>query len=194
LRGVAAEYMPFFPEQRQRERWLVLRARRGASQAPFDKLLILGSAVNPPTRAGMAELLIWLRSRPPAPRLAVKVIGYGTEVFRDFQTDQLAILGALSDANLQDQLVGARAAILHQPAAAGALIRVSEMLLAGIPVFANAIAARSTSQYDGVATYESFAELGAMLDSGGLEVPPVPEPPTAFERSFLETISAWNQL
>jgi hypothetical protein len=192
LRGVAAEYLPFFPEPRQRERWLALRAQRGASVASFDTHLILGSAVNPPTRAGMGELLTWLRSRAVAPRSVVKVIGYGTEVFRDLQNDRVAVLGQLNDADLQDELVRARGVILHQPAAVGALIRVSEMLLAGVPIFANAVAARSTSQYEGVATYESFPELASMLDSREhLETPPVPDPPTAFERGFLEAITTW---
>ena len=192
LRGVAAEYLPFFPDRAQRERWLTLRADRNPNRAPFDRTLVLGSAVNPPTQAGMAELLGWMASTPPSSLSAVKVIGYGTEIFRDLQNSQIEVLGALPDEALREHLLRARAVILHQPAAVGALIRVSEMLLAGVPVFANPIAARSTSQYEGVAVYESFAELASLLaDPERLVSPPAPAPPTAFEDAFLETISSW---
>lgn len=192
LRGVDAEYLPFFPDPQQRQRWLTLRAERQAQRASFDRCLVLGSAVNPPTRAGMAELLTWLTSSPLPSLPVVKVIGYGTEIFRDLQNGQVEVLGALSDDALGEHLLRARAVILHQPAAVGALIRVSEMLLAGVPIFANAIAARSTSQYRGIAVYESFAELASMLAGCEFaEAPPVPEPSTSFESRFLETVFRW---
>jgi hypothetical protein len=192
LRGVAAEYLPFFPDPPQRQRWLNLRRERRMNRDALDRYLVLGSAVNPPTRAGMAELLTWLTASPSASLSPVKVIGYGTEIFRDLQNGQVEVLGTLNDEALEEHLLRARAVILHQPAAVGALIRVSEMLLAGVPIFANAIAARSTSQYHGVVVYESFAELGSMLTNCELpESPPVPEPSNSFERSFLETIFRW---
>ena len=192
LRGVAAEYLPFFPDRAQREQWLTFRADRLAYGAPFDRTLLLGSAVNPPTQAGMAEFLGWMASTSPASLLPLKVIGYGTEIFRDLQKPQIEVLGGLSDEALREHLLRARAVVLHQPAAVGALIRVSEMLLAGVPVFANPIAARSTGQYQGVAVYESFAELVSLAaDPARLVAPPVPEPPAAFENSFLEAISGW---
>jgi hypothetical protein len=187
LRGVAAEYLPFFPDPGQRRRWLELRAQR---TGPFDRFVALGSAWNPPTRAGMRDLLAWM-SAAETPPLPVHVVGYGTEVMRDLHRDGLEIHGALDDEALEAHLRRARAVLLHQPAAVGALIRVSEMLLAGIPVLANPIAARSTSQYEGVTTYESFTQLGTLLRRQDWEAPPIPMGPSELERAFVQKVIDW---
>lgn len=187
LRGIGAEYLPFFPDPHQRERWLTLRRRRSG---PFDRYVVLGSAVNPPTRAGMQELLSWMKAGS-RPRLPVHVVGYGTEVLRELAGDGITIHGALPDGDLEEHLCRARAVVLHQQAAIGALIRVSEMLLAGVPVVASAIAARSTSQYQGVAVYESFLELASLLERETWEVPPTPQVPQRLERQFVDAVAAW---
>jgi hypothetical protein len=188
LRGVNAEFLPFFPPVGERSPWLEVRSRRQTpAQGPY---LVLGSAANPPTRAGMRDVLRWWGSEagPPAP---VQVIGYGTESLKELQNDRIEVLGAVDDAALREHVSRARAVILHQFAAIGALIRVSEMLLAGVPVVASGIAARSTRQYQGLTVYDSFFELGRILSQGELPVPPVPDPPTSAEDAFLRLIAGW---
>jgi hypothetical protein len=190
LREIDAAYLPFFPDPLQRERWLDFRRRRSA---PCDRFVVLGSAVNPPTRAGMHELLSWIRSEPASSGEPIHVIGYGTESLRDLAGGRIVIHGGVDDTVLEDHLLRARAVILHQRAAVGALIRVSEMLLAGVPVLASAMAARSTSQYAGVIAYESLAELASLLRRGSWEQPPIPTPPAKFEEDFVNTIAEWAE-
>jgi glycosyltransferase involved in cell wall biosynthesis len=187
LRGIDAQYVPFFPGAAERERWLALRAAR---QGPFDRYVILGSAVNPPTRAGIHDILRWLASAPDTARAEIHVAGYGTEVFRELASDRIKVHGALGDDELFAQLRRARAVLLHQGAAVGALIRVSEMLLAGIPVIANPIAARSTGQYQGVVIYESMQQLAGLLGRETWEPPPLPGVPDALEHEFIEDVRA----
>jgi len=189
LRGIDAAYLPFFPDLVQRERWLKLRSLRAA---PFDRYVVLGTAFNPPTKAGMHELLSWMNSMERSNRLPVHVVGYGTEALRDLQCEGITIHGGLDDADLEAHLARARAVVLYQRAAVGALIRVSEMLLAGIPVIASGIAARSTAQYRGVTVFESFAELASLLARESWDVPPIPEAPEQLERTFVNTVSEWS--
>jgi hypothetical protein len=188
LRGVDAAYLPFFPSAPERKPWAELRGQRNGS---FDRYVVLGSAVNRPTRAGMEELLQWMRSTPDALKTPVHVIGYGTEAFRELSTDGLIVHGTLPDAELRAHLTRARAVLLHQVAAVGALIRVSEMLLAGIPIAVSAIAARSTSQYQGIAVYESLPQLGSLLRGNDWSTPPVPGAPDLLERQFVNVVEAW---
>ena len=188
LRGVDADYLPFFPDHVQRERWLGLRRLR---TGPFDRYVVLGTAFNPPTRAGMRELITWMNSDEASLRTPVHVVGYGTEALQDLRSERVMIHGGIDDVALEAHLARARAVVLYQRAAVGALIRVSEMLLAGIPVAASAIAARSTGHYQGVTIFESFPELASLLARDGWDSPPIPEAPARLERGFVETVAKW---
>ena len=190
LRGIAAEYLPFFPDAACQNAWLAVRAGRAQRREPPAGFVLLGSAVNPPTRAGVRELLTWLRAHasPAAPEM--HVVGYGTEVFKDFESPGIHVHGAVGEAALHALLVRARAVVLHQTAAVGALTRISEILLAGVPILASPTAARSTDRYRGVVTYESFADLRRLL-LDDWPTPPIPEPPELLERAFLRQISDW---
>jgi hypothetical protein len=190
LRGIAADYLPFFPDPGQRQRWLDLRSRR---QGPFDRFVVLGSVTNPPTRAGILELLSWFKTGGGPRDVPLYVVGHGTEGFKHLGSDRVIVEGTLDDAALEGHLLKARAVILHQPAAVGALIRVSEMLLAGIPLLANPIAARSTAPYQGIEVYESLAELSALLECAVWPQPPVPEAPTALEQAFVRNVEEWSR-
>lgn len=190
LRGVAAQYLPFFPDQVCRDAWLAVRARRSAAREPFQGFVLLGSAVNPPTRAGIQELLTSFAGHDRPGGDALHVVGYGTEVFKPLESPGITVHGGLDDEALHALLAGARGVILHQPHAIGALTRIPEMLVAGLPILASPIAARSTSQYQGVVVYDSFAELQHLMGRP-LSTPPMPDPPSTLEQAFRQQISAW---
>jgi hypothetical protein len=190
LRGVAASYLPFFPDPELRRRWLDLRSRR---VGPRDRFVVLGSATNPPTRAGIVELIDWFRGRGTPGEVPIHVVGHGTESLSGLGGGRIVVEGHLPEAELDAHLVRARAVILHQPAAVGALIRVSEMLLAGIPLLANPIAARSTAGYEGVRVYESLPELSRLLAEDELPPPPVPPPPAGLEQEFVANVAEWSR-
>jgi hypothetical protein len=185
LRGVAAEYLPFFPDASLKRRWLDLRRRR---TGPFDRFVVLGSAVNPPTRAGIIEFLDWARTGGGPRDVPIHVVGHGTQELRHLGGGNVFVEGSLDDAALEAHLLRARAVILHQPAAVGALIRVSEMLLAGIPLLANPVAARSTAGYAGLTVYESLTDLSRLLESAGWPEPPVPEAPISLQGAFTHAV------
>ena len=65
--------------------------------------------------------------------------------------------------------------IIYQPPTTGALTRIPEMLLAGIPVYANFDAARNYFNVDGVIQYHSFEELLNVLSM------PAPSSPIGYE-------------
>jgi hypothetical protein len=70
---------------------------------------------------------------------------------------------------------------------AGAVTRIPEALLAGIPVIANRNAARDQPETPGVHVYEDAAEF-AELVRARLPYPPPPPEPVAAQRRFTEQL------
>jgi hypothetical protein len=64
-------------------------------------------------------------------------------------------------------------AVVFQTRGSGALTRIPELLLAGLPVICNPHAARSAQQYDGVEIFDTDEELVSLLNARA----PMPVPP-----------------
>ena len=161
LHGIDSEYFPYYPPRNILADLEQIRSKRESSTK--EGFFILGSAVNPFTREGTRELLGWLYPFLDSLSQDIRVGGYGSEVLRDiYDHPRLHFLGPLSEEDLHGELVRCSAIIAHQKAGAGALTRVSEALIAGIPVIANPIAARG--YMDGnVTVYETAAQLLSLL-------------------------------
>jgi hypothetical protein len=186
--GISADYLPYYPPAFLRESLRQVREKRLLSRP--RRILLLGSVGNPPTLAGMRKIIDVLKHFPNGTSLQVDIAGYQTERLRDRVDGTLFRLhGGVSQARLNELLEDTRAVIIHQDTGAGALTRIPEMLVAGIPVLANHIAARSASQYSGVHTYSSNEELFQLLDAP-LETPDELEPPRKAEERFVEKLDA----
>ena len=182
--GIGASYLPYFPAPPLEQELLKVReARRNVAGTRF---LILGSAVNPPTRAGLVALLGALQSFPMP--LAVDIAGSGTEeLASEITRPGFTVHGTVSPGQLDRLLLSARAAIVHQAPSSGALTRIPELLLAGIPVLANENASRSSWSYAGLYPYSDFAELQALMASDQPEPHP-PARPVRAEQSFIDCV------
>jgi hypothetical protein len=75
-------------------------------------------------------------------------------------------------------MVHCSALLIHTVAGAGAVTRIPEALLAGIPVIANSNAARDQFGTPGVHVYANRAEFAALVRAR-LPVPPAPPAPAA---------------
>jgi hypothetical protein len=167
---------------------LGIRARRRA--ATPTRLLLLGSIGNPPTAAGMRELLHLLGSLPGGRALPVDIAGFGTEALAPHLIGtSYRLHGSVNQELLADLLVQAKVLLAHQTAAAGALTRIPEMLCAGVPVVANPVAARSATELPGVHIYDSTAGLEELIHLH-FESPPVPEKPVHAEQLLIQELAA----
>lgn len=147
LWGVKATFLPYeLPKVVQAEMDAIREARKTSEKKYY---LLLGSAINPPTRQGMEEVLqMWKRKEA-----ILVVAGYGTEVLAGYTNETIQILGAVSQEKLTDILVGAKALIINQPPTTGALTRIEEFLQAGIPIYANESSVRSYWNRSGIQVY-----------------------------------------
>jgi hypothetical protein len=174
--GLASDVLPYYPVRAKLRSLESVARRRESGIAGDAPWVVLGGANHVPTREGMRTLLRWIH---PALRggASFAVGGFATwELAGEFAGSGIRFAGALSDRQLEDLMAEARAILVHQDRGAGSLTRIPEALIAGVPVIANLLAARSTRGYVGVTVYESQDELLALLraPSIGAARPPVP--------------------
>ncbi len=184
--GVRADFLPCFPPKSVVERCLKVRERRRAAHP--QRLLVMGSADYRPTFDGMAQALAMLKGFPHGNQLPVDIAGFGSEALGPLlEETHYTLHGSVEAEVLGQLLVQAKAVLLHQSAGGGALTRIPEMLMAGVPVLANPIAARSAIHLDGVHVYDSERDLFSLL---GTELPPpaLPDRPRQAEARLVENI------
>ena len=164
LFGVNAKYFPYYPPKAAEDEFLSIKEqRKNIDKCSTKSYLILGSATNPPTRIGMQNLIDFFASKENLPYL-VYVGGYKSETLDCKTHPQIEYYGTLSVEKLQELLINVDGIIINQPTTSGALTRIVENRIAGIPVYANFGAARDFYNLPDVHVYESFEELDEMLE------------------------------
>lgn len=188
LLGMKAYYLPFYPPQDVQAFLSSIRQKREQREPnSIRKYALLGSATNIPTRSGMQTLVDFASTRELP--FDFYVAGYGTESLRQVSHPHISFLGTLSNEELDRMLVEVDGIIIYQPPTTGALTRIPEMLLAGIPVFANFDAARNYFNVNGIITYHSFEELIDLLATERPFAPAEYERDLSAEESFVKVVS-----
>jgi hypothetical protein len=162
--GVNSVYLPYFPVPAISDRLLAVRARRAGRQG--QGVLMLGTAKNKQTRRGMRQAAAYWNDQH-LQRVAGPLImgGFRIEEFIDPSPFGTAVdfRGTLDDTALDGVLAGVRAFLCHQESGSGALTRICEMLLAGVPVLASRHAARSYYNAPGLIEYAGLQDLELAL-------------------------------
>lgn len=186
-RGLAPDYLPYHPDSELAVECNTIRVRRLSSATADGRLqgplLILGSAFNPATARGMAQQLEWL-ARPEARSVNVIVAGSQSDVMlASHARPGVQLLGLVTRERLMALMETCSALLIHTLGGAGAVTRIPEALLAGIPVIANPNAARDQHGTPGVHVYETEEEFIA-LASAPPGMPPAPKVHLAAEHRF----------
>ncbi len=183
--GIASHFFPYYPQPPVLGRLLAVRAARGRRPAAgTGGVLLLANAKNPQSGQGALQAMsAWRRLRLAARFGPLLVAGFHSErVFaRELFDREVRLLGTLDDSGLDGVLTEVSACLCHQESGGGALTRVAEMLVAGVPVVASAHAARSYHHVPGVIEYQDLAGLEAALRrlpaaAGEVPLPPPPDP------------------
>ncbi len=188
LQGIDADFLPYYPP-RQLEEFLleIRRARRPLDERRF---LVLGSATHGPTRRSLVEQIRVMSGLAGVLGFHVDVAGHGTEALRgEIPSASVVLHGTVSQEQLGQLLSTATAAVVHQRPSAGALTRIPEFLVAGVPVVANVDAGRSTWGYLGVTRYQALAELRGLL-AAPFPSPPIPDRSVDAEDRFCSAVRA----
>lgn len=192
-RGLNPTYLPFHPFGALADDCHALRARREAAAQTNGRLpgplLMLGSAFNPATARGMAWQLECLR-RGPATLPDIVVVGPSTDTeLGRFASSRVSIQGRVSRDRLVELLAACSSLLVHTHGGGGAVTRLPEALAAGVPVIANANAARDQFGTPGLLVYETEEEFIHLAASRPC-IPPAPPAPNAAFRRFEDTLRA----
>lgn len=157
LWGVNAKCYLYAPVGEILQQMLSIRLQR-EQITEKSSFLLLGTAINTPTRSGMQHIIdLWQKYNIQQP---LHVGGYGSDTLSvPADMPQIVFLGELSDTQLQVEQLHAKALIIYQPPTTGALTRISEAIAANIPIIANYAAARSYHNLTDISVYQSDDEL-----------------------------------
>lgn len=158
--------LPYFPPEKIRQKMQLIKNERVRSGNLKKHILLLGSATNPPTLQGM-QMLIKYFNESNLLNLNCKLLvaGFGTEVLKkEVKNEYIEVLGKVEQGLLNELLTTVKCNLIYQKDAAGALTRVAELLIAGVPVVANVVAARSYYNVEGVWVYENFAQIEKIIE------------------------------
>ena len=165
LFGVNAMYYPYYPPKEVKRMLLDIKSKREAyhqNTTQEKSYLILGSATNPPTRMGMQRLLDYFDNEKDRD-YEIHVAGYNTESLTLKDDSAIMNYGTVKTEELEELLISTDGIIIYQPTTSGALTRIVENRIAGIPIYANFGAARDFYNLPDVHVYESFEELEELL-------------------------------
>jgi hypothetical protein len=188
LFDIPAHYLPYFPVGELYEALCGIRKYREKHE-PNDYFLIVGSIANPPTRAGMSKALRHLselhRQKCDIP---VLVTGFGTEVLaKEFNSDLIKIVGASHENTLREFMKHCKGAIISQGYSTGALTKIPELLVAGIPLVVDEGGSRSFKRFDGIQVFKTKQDLKD-ITMNEFKMPALPGIPTEAFSFFQQSI------
>lgn len=188
LFGIQASYLPYFPPKPVVCFLETIREKRKETQKS-GKILMLGTAGNRPTEEGMMDRIQFFHEQVSDPNLQLFVAGYLTERLKPMIPDNPAIhlLGTLTNEELNRELSECSLAWIHQPLGTGALTKITELMIAGVPMLLNAESARNYFNRPGLMVYENDKQCLNLL-KGPYLIPEPPEKPIDFEQQFVEIV------
>jgi hypothetical protein len=93
----------------------------------------------------------------------IHVAGYQSETLRYVQNPKMEYHGTMDVGDLDALQIQVDGIIINQPTTSGALTRIVENRLAGIPIYANFGAARDFYNLPDVHVYDSLEDLEVLL-------------------------------
>lgn len=184
--------LPYYPSSRRLESLLSVRNARKAKVKKH--ILVLGTANNPPTREGIEKLLCglgeYLGAAGAKASMPIVLVGHGTEVFANRLPEIVRLEGSVSSQRLEQLQIEASALVVYHPETTGALTRIVESLICGVPVIANKSALRGQVSLLDVKTTDDMTEIwDSAFNISEAAIPRVPSRPVSFEEAIRQAFS-----
>ncbi len=147
--GISSETINYYPSKKDYENLKKIKSFRDENcvNENLNHILLLGTVANPPTRQGMLDYIQSFKQQKISTKL--KVAGFGTDIFKEFNSINIQILGSVTDKELKDLMKKAKCLIVNQAQTTGFLIKIVDFNIAGIPIFV-------TSEYYQAYNLEKF--------------------------------------
>ncbi|MDF9795214.1 hypothetical protein OKW21_000477 [Catalinimonas alkaloidigena] len=186
-------YLPYWPADEVYQHLKKIRVKRKNTEK--QGALIIGSATNPPTYQGMA-LVIDYFSNKKSFQYPIYLAGYQTDkifnhLYKDCP-DTIQFLGAISQERLTELLTEVKCVIINQQNSSGALTKILEFLIAGIPLVVNQESIRSYQNVNGIYPFYCHDQIESYLDQK-LGIPSMPQYPEREINYFVNFVNTWIQ-
>lgn len=179
--GIDAYYYPYYPTQEIESEMLKIRREREASNK--EGALFLASFTNPPSKEGLVYFINeYIKNNRET---SIYIAGYGLNELKDQlpKHEKLFILGEIDKKDLLLLMTSIKALITLQIPSSGALTKIIEFLIAGIPILADENSSRNYFNLSGITTYSTISSLFDLLKSD-LETPNLPVEFKSLSRCF----------
>lgn len=188
LNNIKSTYYPYFPTKILTEKLLSIRKRR-EDNVTNNFYLMFGSFFYEPIGKGLIEVLKVLNET----HIHVKITGFGCDaIFNDLDyalNKNIEPLGETTPSELNDLLATCKGVIINQALSSGALTKLKELQLAGVPVVLNEASTRSFKNVHGFHVFYDFKELKALLEKD-LVKPNLPDGNELYDNRVLEIVNA----
>ena len=182
--GMNPVYLPYFPVNQTLERFRsVNNNRKTGTKSDY---LLLGTAHNLPTLEGMKRIISTIANQRNLHDDRLVIAGYGTkERLGHIDDPSIDLRGEVTDTELDALLASIKGCIVYQENGSGALTKIPELLIAGVPVIINSHAARSYHNLPGIFEFAALEQLGEQMNAAAKcsQFPQVLSPP---DRSILQ--------
>jgi len=162
---IPAQYLAYYPPKQKENYWLKIREKRQDYTAPKTDFLIISSKGHYATKNGTLQQINWIKNIELPKNCFVHIVGYNTDYLSDFTDNNyhIKIHGTVSPEKLEELTISCKALLIHQNTGVGALTKIPEILIAGMPIIANFHAARSFLDCKGVHPYDDFHKFEELL-------------------------------
>ena len=165
--GIKSLYLPYWPCIDVETSCLQIRDARSLASTHSEFILVIGSAVNPPTVHGILKFLEAFPKYQQLLDLEILLVGYSTEIITDLTTlpPNVRVLGSVDSISMNQLLITCKCVLIHQEYGTGSLTKIPELLLSGVPIVASRIASRNFSEHDDILIYDEIGEIYDILKS-----------------------------
>ena len=95
-------------------------------------ILLLGTVYNTPTKNGIFEAINFFKKQNKLYHL--KVAGFGTEIFKNYSSDYIDVVGSVTESNLKELIIDSKILLINQMETTGFLTKMVDFNLSGIPI------------------------------------------------------------
>ena len=160
--GINNVFLPYFPSKEVLSFLSGIKKERRTSKK--KGIVVLGTFSNAPTLLGIKDLIGNYYLNELDEKFGdLKIIGFFADRLKEQLDDELLtrieILSDVDNDLLKTELAACKGTLVFQSSGAGALTKIPEMIIAGVPVIANYIAARSYLDYPGISLLNNMDEL-----------------------------------
>ena len=187
LNKIKSTYYPYFPTKILTEKLLSIRKLR-EDNVTNNFYLMFGSFFYEPIGRGLLGILKVLNET----HINIKITGFGSDaIFNGIDyvlNKNIETLGETTPSELNELLASCKGVIINQALSSGALTKLKELQIAGVPVILNEGSTRSFKNEHGFYVYHDSIELKTLLNKD-LSKPYLPNGNNFYDNRVLSIIN-----